>query len=255
MPQRSPIIFWLLLAATLCVDAVVFSRIASEAFPGQTYLVVVLSALVLSQLSVVCIWAALRSNKNLWIRLIPYVTALVAAALTAMFIDNPVKFGAAFQTMLTYYGFHTVLIIIALWLLQRTAFWRRRSGASHTLQFSVIHLLIAMTVVAVLTTLMRESPFFGESGWINLGVAIASAILAIASVVIWSLSLHWLLRLAGVLGIVGCLFTALFLTTDFGPEFSILLGGYYLIQAVVLSIWLGLGSIMPVAVNTVAVEP
>jgi hypothetical protein len=246
MPQRSPLIFWLLLAATLSVDVVVFSQMASKTFPGRTHLVVVLSALILSQLSVVCIWSAFRSTKNVWTRLVPYVTALVAAVLTAMFIDDPVEFGVAFKTMLTYYGFHAVLLIIALWLLQRTAFWRRRSGTTHTLQFSIVHLLIAMTVVAVLTTLMRDSPLFGENGWTNLGVAIASVVLAVASVVIWSLSIHWLLRLASVVGIVGCLFVAIFLSTGFGPEFPLLFGGYYLIQALVLSTWLGLGPILPI---------
>lgn len=249
MPQRSAIIFWLLLAATLSVDAVVFSWMASEPYPDPLYAVVTFDALILGQLSVVCIWSTITVTTNLWVRLAPIVAVVTAALLTATLVDEPVMLSSSFTNHLAYYGLHVALLVTSIWLLQRTEFWRRRSGASREWQYSIAHLLIAMTVVAVLAAAMRNSVFFSEDRWINIAFACSSVGLTVAVVSLWSLSWHWLLRLAGALGfavLLGFAF-ALALVVASNDRLAPNVGAHYLLQVIVLSIWLGCGPILPVA--------
>ena len=57
MQHASPLIFWLLLAATLSIDAVV-STLINPRLPQSSvqYSIIALHALVFGQLSIVCIW-------------------------------------------------------------------------------------------------------------------------------------------------------------------------------------------------------
>jgi hypothetical protein len=242
MPPRSPIIFWLLLAATLAVDAVAFSSPSLEAHQ------LIVNALVLSQVSIVCIWSALSAPRTVVPRIIPIFAVLFAALLFAGFHAGSAPFGENFQVSLTHYGFHGALLMAALWLLQRTAFWQRRGGAIREWKYSVADLLIAMTVVAVLAALMRNSPFLGQSGWLNLLFAGGCVALAVISVIVWSNSWHWLLRLAVVVGCAILLGAAFLVIPLVGRIYSSILGAHYLIQALVLSIWLGCGPILPHAI-------
>jgi hypothetical protein len=62
MPQRSPLIFWLLLAATISVDAVAFTW-AEAGHVHADHAFIAFEALMLSQIGVVCIWSSLNSEK------------------------------------------------------------------------------------------------------------------------------------------------------------------------------------------------
>src|SRR3954468_9417031 len=86
MLQRSPLIFWLLLAATICVDAVAFSW--AEAASGDSFGSVAFEALMLSQISVVCIWSGLRSEKSMWTRFSPFLAVVVASLVWGMFSET-----------------------------------------------------------------------------------------------------------------------------------------------------------------------
>jgi hypothetical protein len=240
MNNRSPIIFWLLLAATIGVDAVAMSSSSLN----TSYLIV--SALVLSQLSVVCIWLALTAPRTVVLRVTPFFAVLFAAVLSAEFSAGLEPFGEYFQFTLTYYGFHAALLMAALWLLQRTAFWQRSGGAIREWKYSVADLLIAMTVVALLAALMRDSPLLGEFGWMNFQLAGGGVVLALVSVVAWSRSWHWLLRLAVVVGCAILLGAAFLVIPIVSWFYFVFVGTDYLIQALVLSIWLALGPILPV---------
>jgi hypothetical protein len=258
MPQRSPVIFWLLLAATISVDAVLISLLASEPYSGPLYVVVAFHAMILSQLSVVCIWSALAAQKGPWTRLAPIPAALLAAQVTAMFVDKPVTLTSSFANHLAYFGIHAASLLALLWLLQRTAFWRRRSGSSLPLQFSLAHLLVMMTVVAVLASTIRSSPFFGDERWINILFLCSSVALAMASVCIWNLARVWWNRLAGVLFIAFLLASfvsfASVVTESSGSQWivSMILGAHFEIQGLVLSVWLGCGPILPPQSSTAA---
>jgi hypothetical protein len=248
MPQRSPQIFWLLLAATISVDAVAFSLRTSETFPTSIYINLTFYALIDSQLSVVCIWSAMSSRRILWT--LAVVATALATLLTAIVGDEPRRFIDAFELHLAPYGLQAALLLAALWLFQRTSYWRRRSGIARELQYSVLHLLAAMTVVSVLATAMRGNPYYGDTKWLSIGFSCNNVALAVLCVFVWSLSRHWLLRLAAVLGFAVLLGAVIGLIADFGAIFSLAMCAHYLVQAIVLSAWLSSGQILPVPVGS-----
>jgi hypothetical protein len=251
MPQRSPIIFWLLLAATIALDAVVFYWVAEQPYPGPVHLLVTFHALILGQISVICIGSAVPVHPGVWRRIAPLPAALGAALVTARSIDKPVALSSSIPNHLAYFGIHTLLLLGCLWLLQRTSFWRRRTGAARTLQYSLAQLLLLMTAVAVLATTIRSSPFFAHERWINIVFLLSSVALALASVVLWSLPWHWLLRLAGVLGsavlldVVFLLAAASTSSEPAAPLLSLIIGSHYMIQGILLSAWLAWGPLLP----------
>jgi hypothetical protein len=239
MPPRSPVIFWLLIAATISVDLVTFSWMVSE--PHPSFAAVAYDALIAGQLSLVCIWSALSPAKTFWTRMAPFMAVLLAALVMALF-GTP----APALNWLAYYGFHVALLLAILWLVARTAFWRRRSGTLINWRYSLAQLLITMTVVAVLAAALRGSELFDRDGWINLVFILWSVILAVVSVICWSLSGHWLLRLTGVLG-VALLFGIGLSVFDAPPLSPFVIGTHYLVQGIILSVWLGCWPILPIA--------
>lgn len=252
MQHRSPIIFWLILAATLSVDAVVLSWASGERYTTPAYLAVAVHALILGQLSVVCIWSALYSTPNIWTQIAPLFAVVLAALIQGLYIQLPGHYRdvTTFTTCLGYLGLHAVLLLAALWLMQRTNFWQRRTESARTWRFSLFQLLVAMTVTAVLTALMRTNEFFGEGKWTNIAFECSYVALAIASVVLWSLAWNWFLRLAGVLCVAALFSVVAFFIffrqiSGFGMNVINILHAYYLIQAIVFSLWLGVGPILP----------
>jgi len=232
--QRSPILFWLLLATTIGVDAVAYSRVQKE--PGPTLAVVGFDALMVSQLSVACIWSALTARTTMGSVLVPLCGVAVAVLATS-------RSGLPWKDMLSYYSLHVALQWGALKLLERTPYWQRWSGRSTSWRFSVLQLLAVMTIVAVLTATTSRSQFFRPSaGWLNVEFMAGSLCLTLVAVVCWSLSIHWLQRLAGVLG-CALAFGGVFVL--FGHSlFAIYFSSHYLVQALVLSAWLGGGPII-----------
>ena len=75
---------------------------------------------------------------------------------------------------------------------------------------------------------------------------------AVASVILWSLSVHWLLRLAGVLGCAACLTVAVLwiiaatTTAPLAPV-KVTMGAFFFLQSMFLSMWLGLVPLLPTA--------
>jgi hypothetical protein len=247
MLQRSPVIFWLLLAATLAVDAVVCSWVVPEPkfVPSGVYVVVTFLALILSQLSIVCIWSGVSSTKSVWTRFAPLIATVTATFVTTIFLRRPGTQSEILMSQLAYYGLHAALLLIAVWLLKRTTFWRRIGSESHEWQFSLGDSLIAMTVVALLAALMPRSWLLNSSASLNFLFVLSSVALAVESVVVWSLSWHWLLRLAGVLGFAALLGAVLLLLPSGRAFYAMIIGAHYLVQALVLSVWLGCGPILP----------
>jgi hypothetical protein len=156
-----------------------------------------------------------------------------------------------FMTYLGESALRAVAVLAALWLLQRTSYWRRRNGAAHTWQFSVLHVLGAMTITAILITLLhRNEYFFGDDRWTNIAFACSDVALVMASVILWSFSWNWVFRLASVIGIailLGELAVAVIYgkVGDIGMSAFNILHAYYLVQAIVLSLWLGVGPVLP----------
>ena len=247
MSERSPIIFWLLLAATISVDAVVLPMAASGAPPSlvavSPYVELVADALIVSQLCIICIWAALSSNKVAWLSAI--LATVVAAFTAAVFNDSGKGAFNTWKLYLAYYGLVSALLMSVLWLFRGSKYWRRRTGVAHSRQYSLAQLLIAMTIAAVLMTIVRSSPFQGDDQWLNIGSVVSIVALAAASAVIWSLSLHWILRLAATIGLAIAVSSLFGFADNFSRPFVFVMQMHFLIQAGLLSAWLGLGEILP----------
>jgi hypothetical protein len=235
MPLRSPVIFWLLLIATIAVDAVALSW-AYGYRPLESFASVSLFAALSGQLSVVCIWSSLRSKSSLWSTIAP-VMAVAASALCYVRLETNVP------AILAYFGLHAATLLAVLWFFRRTTFWRERSDASSRWRFSIAHLLLTMTVVAVLTAVLRNSELFATDALATALMIAGGVLLAILHVVIWSMPWHAMLRFAGGLA-VAIIISMLFLID--GVYLAAFLSYHFVIQAVILSLWLCLGSILPV---------
>ena len=113
-------------------------------------------------------------------------------------------------------------------------------------QFSLAELLVIMTAVAVLAAVVRETPFLGGDGWIaSFALVASSVIVALVNIVLWSLSIHWLVRLSGAMSIAILLGVAMALATDAVPIFARIVVADLLIQSILISIWLGSGAVLP----------
>jgi hypothetical protein len=120
MPQRSSVIFWLLVAATISVDAVAFFWAEAEPDP---YGFVVFDALMLSQISAICIWSGLRSEKSMWTRVSPLLAVVYATLIWGLISETnwigkvgeewSVRMSLAFVN----HGLHAALLLSMLWLL------------------------------------------------------------------------------------------------------------------------------------------
>jgi hypothetical protein len=256
MGRSRSVIFWLLLAATICIDVAAFSGARSSstaAYVGGDFLgAVICDALLASQLSVVCVWAALGTNRLLWV---PVVAALLAGVVTAVLFDSPSEtFASSFHMYLSVYGLEAATLLAGLWIIRGTHYWRQRTDRS-AWQFSVANLLLVMTAAAVLATTLRTGPFTDEEKWTNLGFALSVIGMSLASTIWWSLSWHWLLRFAATLGTalaLGCLFS--YFTAELGASGAYAIGSHYLVQAIVLSAWLGWGPILPLRTESLEGE-
>jgi hypothetical protein len=246
MSRPHTLIFWLLLAATICIDVVAFSNThsasASEYLGPELVRTIICDALLSSQVSIVCIWAVLSTNRMLWL---PAIAAALAATVTASLFDDATgSFATGCRLYLNQYGFEAALLLIFLWLFRGSRFWRRRTGAT-VWRFSLAQLLLVMTAAAVLSTTMRSGPFAEESRWTNIGFEFSVVVMAFVSAILWCFTWHWLLRFAATLG-AALVFGATFAYfAEFGAAGYCIIGSHFLVQAIVLSAWLGWGPILP----------
>jgi hypothetical protein len=234
MPNRSSIVVWLLLAATISVNLVVYSWMRAASFSSLIF--IVYFALLVSQLSVVCIWSAMRSS----FRVLRFI-APVAAVFASAGAFGLVRANGAMD-ILPYFGIHAAMLLAVLWISRRSAYWRRQSGMDTEWQFSIAHLLVLMTVVGVLATAQRYSSLFHEARVVELLLLGGSVALAVASVMIWSRDIHWLLRLAGVLATAIAIGSSFYLVDEYMLKFAV---SDYLVQGMMLSAWIGWGQVLP----------
>ncbi len=254
MPQRLPLIFWLLVAATISVDAVAF--VWAEAVPDYAFGFIAFDVLVLSQISVVCIWSGLRLEKSMWTRFSPFLAIILASLVWGLFSERHFigKVGEGWSRRvslaLVNQGFHAGLLLAMLWLLKRTAFWKRRYDPTAEWRFSIADLLVVFTIVAVLGTGMRLSEVYDDLdwlGWAEVVLMSGSAVLAMSAVLIWSLwRTPWVLRASGVVGVaIGLTAVKLLAERRFPAEHAVVIAAHFLIQTPVLIVWLAWGPLLP----------
>ena len=111
--------FWLLLVATLGFDAVAVYWLYEDAYRAAAF--TLFESLTVSQISLICIWAMLGSQKLIWAPLVPFA---VAAGVVAA--NGPLSIfrwtDAAAEK-----GVHVAALMALLWILKRTPWWRRAS--------------------------------------------------------------------------------------------------------------------------------
>jgi hypothetical protein len=264
MQKRLPFIFWLLLAATLAVDAAVIAWAGSAYGLRSLDRSMAFHALSLGQLSVACIAAALvlKWAKGQW--LVQLVTALLAAIVSLKFAPMPAadRTLEIFESFFGYYALHALLLCAALWLLQRTRFWARQTGLVHSWQYSLLQVLAIITATALLLPMVRSNQFVSSEIWVNIVFTASFVALAVGGVAVWLLPWNSILRLAiyfGLALLLAILCSIILLGVNdsqfrvFAWTYYEFLAGYYLIQAIIISLWLGCGQLLPIS-NTAAAD-
>jgi hypothetical protein len=240
--HRSLLIFWLLLAATISIGAVAFQLTVTGVYDAG----IVLQSLVFGHLSVICIWSRLSGEKPIWRRIATWLSvALAVAVLSIAQVRMQLsELWAGFYWKLTPTIIHAALLLISLWILERMAFWKRRTGVAAKWRMSLGELFTITTIAAILAASFHNSVLSNDGKWTHLAFLGAGSALALASPVIWTLRLHWLLRFS-ILVSVAMGFGVLFAQVYWGPFAYREEASYFLIQAVILAFWLTFGAILP----------
>lgn len=237
MKQQSHTLFWLLLAATAAVDVVAVTwllRAGPESRASFLY-----DALVSSQLALVCLWAVFTARQVLWAWCGTIAAVLMASQVTARLI------GLSFSEACGIYGGYAAMLAAVLWILKRTSVWRRLTGANAAAwQYSMGHLLAAMTLIAILVATLRGSELLTGAAdlWKFLTVlTVGDVALAVATTILWASQRPLLLRLARACAVAGAIggfeiFVALLLRQESTVPFV----AYTIIMSLVIFAWLEL---------------
>jgi hypothetical protein len=245
MPPRSPILFWLLLAATLAVDTVAIVWFAGS--PRLSAAATLLIALAYGQLSTLCDWAAFRST--LWIRwLVPFATGFgVALTITVTETYHSPGPMIRWEQLLAFTSLlwvHVAVLWLVLWLVKPTRLFSHDTSISgrQSWRFTMKHLFILLTCLPILVIVFKKSAivrhgitFHGFEMFVA-WVALNAALLIAISVIIRR---QWLLplRFAACLGaaiVVGMLLQRLL--PDLSKGLNML--AFSLIQTFVIWGWL-----------------
>jgi hypothetical protein len=234
MQQPSQIVLWILVAANLCADLVAIRAAQS----GVDHAGVAYFGLLSAQLSAVCIWAGLRRTVN-WANWLLPVVASIAASLAFGVLE-----GIVTLEFLPYFGLLAALLLATLSIVRRMRFWRDRSGIRSEWRFSMAQLLAVMTLFSLLSVTLRNSTLFDNELLLVIGFLFCSVVLAVSAAMIWSCSIHWSLRSAGVLAVASAC-SAIFLLegSSYTSTFALY---HFLVLAIVLIVWLAWGGILPI---------
>jgi hypothetical protein len=255
MQRYSPAIFWLLLVATILVDAVVVTESSIGPTPRRASESVMILALGLAfgQLSAVCIWSifARPSSRVRW--LFPYLCATLAAILVGPPFSAP-PHTAVLETIVgfaLFFWLHVSLVIGCLWIAKqyRFSYAYATKGASAAWQVSMLHLFLLTTVVALTMGLYAKTTTFRGSEFVLIGFwCLNNAGLAAFGVMSRSFKSHITLRLAALVGITigSCVVLHFSGLIDRMPPGDILkLLSAQIVQAVALFIWMECVPIVP----------
>ena len=236
MSQNSKPLFWLLLAATVCVDVVAVYWLYADTYRAAAD--TLFEALSVSQISLFCIWAMLGSRRRIWAPLIPFAAAAVVVAAAGPL--NRINFADAAAEK----GLHVAGIMILLWILKRTPWWQRGRDAAtkESWQFSLSQLIVVMTFLAILITFLKYTGDPPEFWRDNLGPIIYGYVfLAVGAVLVWRWVPYAPLRL--VLTIVIAFVVSVKPVVEV-KEYWLSTLSFFLIQAPFLWLWLELGQII-----------
>ncbi len=252
MPQRSPINFWLLLAATICVDAIAMVWKYADGRGDRSESIFI--ALVFGQLSALCVWALFSSRQQLTRLFMPVVFTVAAALWTALTFPVSAPNIPWEQIALAYSSLwltHAAGLMALLWVLKRTTYGRRWGYPVEVAlwQFSMKHLLMAMTTFAVLVFVLRSSEMIRDV-WLWVAIVIVNnTCVALACVFVQSAPWHVVLRVAAIAGIAALLGSLLYAINRWPDVIAV-----NLIHALLLFLWLEVGGILPARARASAAD-
>lgn len=192
MQQRAPFIFWLLLAATLSVDLVVFSW--SSLFGRSDKYELIVLALAFGQVSSLCIWLVFcpRPAAHRWL----IAGAVFSAAVFGIYRSEP---AIGIVESATLVGFHAAAVFVAVWLQKIAA--AHRGQFSTDAQFSIKSLFVLTTATAVLAALVRSSEIVQAQWAFTVIFILSNVTLAVGCLLLWNRNWHSILRLAASLAL------------------------------------------------------
>ena len=255
MPQRSPVIFWLLLAATISVDAVATAWMFDDLM--QPMAVTLFIAMAYSQVSILCAWAVL-CRPAIWIRwLVPFgVGFVVALIMTAAEIHLRTGQSFRWEQLLAFFRWelllaytslmwvHVATLLLLLWFLKPTRLFANYLGRTNqwSWQFTTKHLLLLMTCLPILVIVFKKSAIVRSGvtahGFVEfVAWVVGNVLLLLAVAVTVQRKWKWVLRLAASAG--AALVIGPFLQWAV-PELSrtVYITAFSLIQAFVVWAWL-----------------
>jgi hypothetical protein len=249
MQYRSPLITGLLIGATLGVDAVAWTWVATSSWSDT--LDAFTLGLLFAQVGVLCAWAILPQRAVGWRWVAPFLGGLVGATLYSLAAAKVVPTDSLQDFFLPIVGLCLIYAagaMLALWALRPTRLLRADTCRPDmpAWQFSVWHLLVLMTAGSLLLALMvRTEAFANSTGASIIALTVlCSVMLLVAVTAVCRTAWHWVLRLAACLAAALLLGGACNLAYDiFSMEYDFVT--HFLAQAIVLFIWLELGPILP----------
>lgn len=240
MPRSSPVIFWFLLAATLCVHAVSVSWIfvqevsrSSEALPITFYI-----GLAFAELSVLSVWAVLLHDRISLRWLLPFLAGIAVAC--AVILKGSSRTDRI-QLFFVYTGVmwtHNLFAMLMLWLLRPTTFLQGFAPLSNRRwQYGVAHLLVAMTALAVFLVVLQQAQTIVMELWNIVTMCLANTILLLIVLLAAQRVRHWPVRLAIALG-AGLAVAAICSYTGLAFAKQLYSYAFNSIQAIVLWCWI-----------------
>jgi hypothetical protein len=203
--------------------------------------------MIFGQLSTVFIWFVFSPTQP-WRRWLVAGLAIAIATVAIWFVEPPNEPITEYLALTAAYAMATLL---GLWLYKVVLTFRRR-GAATEAQFSMKDLFVLTTCIAVLTALLGGTNMMHEVGTFITFFILTNALIAIASLIFWSRSWNWFLRLAATLALAifagWCL---VFTRRHLAGELEVM----SCIQALIIFIWLTFGGIVPNPGNSAANAP
>jgi len=205
MQKRSPTIFWLLLAATISVDAVV---VASCWRSRDSSLSVMLAlGLAFGELSALCVWTifARPTTRLRW--LFAYSAATLAAVVIVPIFPDPLPNIHVVEVIVgfaLFFWLHVSLVLGSLWITKQLRFSHayRTGDARAPWQVSMFQLLIVTTILALTMGLYNKTTVFTGKVLILVSLwCVVNAALATCGVLSRSRIRHIAMRLAAFVGI------------------------------------------------------
>jgi hypothetical protein len=229
MPRGQPVVFWLLLAATLCVDVVavywILDSLLDFGEPSGTLFL----ALAFGQLSALCARAIFARERVGWRWLAPFICGLTASLIAAAAENRERSIDS--EELVAFIGLFWLHVIIALAIL-----WALKSHR-RAWRFSIANLLVLMTVSAIVISIVGRNELLHDEFWSVITLVLGNIVLLAASIVIRYYQDPMMVRVAldcAAAMLIGTLWHVF----EFAFADSITLVALYLIQALTLGVWL-----------------